>query len=1350
MNRTKLLIIIVSLLTFGQYTFCANVKFRLLDTRNGLFNNQVQFITQMEDGKILVYTEGMFNVYNGNTFEPLTCDLTYTIPLGMHNSCTVYDNGNGLLWAKDYHRLYLIDGRTQRFCNNIKQLFEASEVKESLNDFILDQDKKAWLITESGKLYRYDWKSPAMLVYQPSKEELKKGIRVKEVIQSGPFHFIFLNTGKMLCWEEKNLSIIHEDNTITTSEPSEHFRTTWIQKDHQTLIISNIHPHHELYTYNIYTRQWNTVLSDVSFYDIKKTNDGDFLLGGRNSLIRLSNDLRIIKETNHLEAIEKKDINDVIISILIDKQNGLWLGTGSNGILKNIPKNTFLSYYPNTLGINYESRYIRTICQYDDENLLVGTLCGLYMFNTRNKTYQTALPDFEPVYYTNIKKSDDGHFWISSRKGLYCFRDGKITRKDKELISEEVSEIIRFCLPLKDGRILVCVDLKDIYLCNPEEHTYILLNKIHPALNKSRAMSFAIETEPGKLILGGQSCLYEFYANGSRLAEIDWINPFEKYSIKFNCAFSEGNGVWVGSQNGLIYHDYGKNETIRLSTEDGLPNNCIQGIVKDSDGDLWVSTSNGIGKIHKNKSEGYSIAKLGLADGIQYGEMMEQSIETMPDGHIYIGGIDGITDINPQITDYNNAVLTPTLVGLQVMDQAINNEGLFNGRCIIPDGLSYTNKIVLEHNENFFDMRFSALNYETPQHTRYRYQLKGVDKDWNYSAENTGICTVSYTSLSPDNYVLQVQSAMGDGAWNEIKEWEIIVKPPFWKTWWAYLLYAIIIITCTYYIVELYIVYKRSRMVAEQDKIKRQKEQALDELKFRFFTNISHEFRTPLALIITPLELLIKNNKDSAIRKDLERILNNAKDLLKLVNQLLDFRRLEQQGEKFKPSAIPIKAFIENSANYFKELAQERNLNLVCECSFTEEDTFILDADKMTRVMNNLISNALKFTPQSGMITVQAGWTYDEVHRDKPNGIRICVSDTGIGIAAEELKNIFVRFYQSKNVHLNGLNTGSGIGLHLTKGYIELHHGEISVESTLGKGSKFIITLPMIAESTLETEEVQLPTETAEPQNQEITDAPSSEEKNISILVVEDNEQFRNFIKTLLENEYHIYVASDGEEGLTAARHYNPDLIISDVMMPKMNGHELCKAIKSDMKCSHIPFILLTAKDSAESRSNAYEVGADSFISKPFDIDVLSSRIHQLLEQRNKRQDLFKKDIAITPKEITITQLDEQLIQKAMECIEKNMNNTEYNVEALSADMGIERSSLYRKMQAIVGLTPSEFMRTVRLKRAAQLLEQSQYSVQEISWMVGFNTPRYFSSYFKEMFGVTPSQYASDKHKKSK
>lgn len=1355
MSYIRHFIIIICLLSFVQPLYSSEEKFKIFDTRNGLFNNQVQFITQMQDGKILVYTEGMFNVYNGHTFEPLTCDLTYTIPLGMHNSCTVYDNGNGLLWAKDYHRLYLIDERTQRFCHHIKDLFKNANLNESLNDFILDQDKNAWLITEDGNLYRYDWKTPAQLVYQPSKEEFANGTRVKEVMQIGPFHLILLNTGKMLCWEEKTSRIIHEDNTLTTPEPSEHFRTIWIQIDDQTLLISNIYPHHSLYTYNIYTRKWNKILSNKSIYDIKKTPNGDFILGGHNSLIRLSSNLQTIKQTNGIKVIEDKDINDVIISILIDRQNGLWLGTGSNGILKNISADTYLEYYPNTRPTNHESKYIRTLCPYDDENLLVGTLSGLYIFNTKEKKYTIPWNEFSNIHFTNIKKDQQGRFWISSRKGLYCLHNNVIQRKDKELIKDTNSDIIRFSLPLENEKILVCGDLKELYLCDTRTNTSLCLNKIHSVLNHNRAMSFAIEIEPGKILIGGQSGLFEFHEEGHDLVEPDWMQPYKKYSIKFNCALSENGVVWIGSQNGLIYHHFKENKTIRFSIEDGLPNNCIQGIVKDTNGDLWVSTSNGIGKIHKDNSNGYSIAKLGLADGIQHGEMMEQSIVSMPDGHIYVGGIDGITDIVPQITHYEKAQLPPTLIGLCIMDQPIKNDGMFNERMVLPEGLSYTKRIELEYNENFIEMRFSALDYKTPQHTRFRYKLVGVDKDWNHSADNSGICIASYTSLSPGKYSLQIQTAIGTGAWSDLKEWDIIVHPPFWKTWWAYLLYFCITFACIYYIIEFYFAYKRSQMLAEQNRIKREKEQALDELKFRFFTNISHEFRTPLALIITPLELLIKKTTGTPINNDLNRILHNAKALLKLVNQLLDFRRLEQQGEQLKLTPVQIKPFIENCVHQFRELAHEQNLTLVCDCSFPTNEIFNLDVEKIIRVMNNLLSNAIKFTPSNGIITVQAGWAETRNNGSSPTGIYINVCDTGIGIKSEDLKNIFVRFFQSDNGEENTLNTGSGIGLHLTKGYIDLHHGEITVESKPNEGTTFSIYLPYLHIDEQLNEEQTKNEGQSYINKEEFTKSHShSEEKNenkkIKILVAEDNEQFRLFIKDLLHHEYDVLLATDGEEGFTLATQYNPDLIISDVMMPKMNGYEFCQAVKSDVKCSHIPFILLTAKNSSKSRTSAYEAGADSFIAKPFDIEVLMSRIHQLLEQRRKRQDLFRKDISITPKEITITPLDEQLIQKALECIEKNMSNTEYNVEALSADMGIERSSLYRKMQAIVGLTPSEFMRTIRLKRAAQLLEQSQYSVQEISWMVGFNTPRYFSSYFKEMFGLNPSQYASEKHKKSK
>ena len=535
-------------------------------------------------------------------------------------------------------------------------------------------------------------------------------------------------------------------------------------------------------------------------------------------------------------------------------------------------------------------------------------------------------------------------------------------------------------------------------------------------------------------------------------------------------------------------------------------------------------------------------------------------------------------------------------------------------------------------------------------------------------------------------------------------------------------------------------------MMAEQENLKRQKEQHLDELKFRFFTNISHELRTPLALIITPLELLIRKAGDSALKSELEKILGNARDLLRLVNQLLDFRRLEQKGEQLKLSTVQIKPFIEDNVNHFGSLAHERHIGLSCECAFGQEDLFRLDAEKMTRVLNNLLSNAMKFTPEGGFITVQAGWQESSPAGKGPNGIRITVSDTGIGIPAEDLKNIFVRFYQSEGTQSHPVNTGSGIGLHLVKGYMDLHNGEITVESTPGKGTCFTLLLPAQPPQTAASDS-QAAIGSTLPDTEKAPESPVPEGNKVTVLVAEDNEQFRMFMKDLLGQDFTVLTAADGQEGLAMAREYGPDLIISDVMMPHMDGYTFCRAVKDDVQCCHIPFILLTAKNSSESRSGAYEAGADSFIAKPFDIDVLHSRIRQLLEQRERRLASFRKGTHINPKEITITSLDEKLIQKALECIEKNMDNTEYNVEALSTDMGLERSSLYRKMQAIAGQTPTEFMRSIRLKRAARLLESGQYSVQEISWMVGFNTPRYFSSYFKEMFGMTPSAYAAQNRK---
>lgn len=1349
-RNITLAIVVTCLFIHTQVIRPATDMFRLLDTKCGLFNNQVRFVTQMPDGKILAYTEGMFNVYNGDRFEPLICDINHTVPLGMHNICTTYDGGNGLLWAKDFYRLYLIDTKTQRFCHDIGERFKASGIDEPFNDFILDNDRQAWIITESGKLYRYNWKDRAQEVYTPSPQESRNGIRVKEVIQAGPFHLIFMNTGKMYCWEEKTSHIVNEDDRVASNTPSEYFRIAWLQQDDQHVLIAISHLQGFLYTYNIYTREWKEILRGKAVNDIKKDADGSFWLGCNNILIHLSPQLETIRETRHFTLPDGKDMRDYLLSVLIDNRRGLWLGTGSTGILKAIPEEKYLKYYVNTEASGPEGKIIRSLCPYNEKDLLVGTMQGVFLFDTEEKKFRHLHKELEGIYCSGIKSDSEGNFWLSTRKGFYKLAGNMLKRYDGTFIRDMKSETIRFCLPLSNGEILLCNDLIDLYLYNPDSGSSTWLNEGYPQLNRSRALSFAVEVRPGELIIGGQNGIFGFETGKKKLEQIGWTKSMEKYTTKYNCAYTQGHQIWIGTQNGLIFHDFRNGCTLRFSTEDGLPHNCIQGIVADKDGDLWVSTSNGIGKIHKKQDGNLSIAGINEEDGVQYGEMMEQSIAVMPDGHVYVGGIEGITDIVPTITGQGTDNLEPILVGLRIMNQPINNEGIYKGRQLLPEGFSYTKTLELKHNENFIEMRFSALNYDSPQHTYYRYQLLGVDKEWNHTKSPTGICTATYTSLSPGKYILQVEATGGYDGWGKTKEWNIIVEPPLWKTWWAYTLYIVILLAIFYFIIELYIADKRSRMMAEQEILKRQKEQHLDELKFRFFTNISHEFRTPLALIITPLELLIRKTGDSTLKADLEKILGNAKDLLRLVNQLLDFRRLEQKGEQLKLSAVQIKPFIEGNVEHFNDLAKERRIALMCECQFTDEDMFYLDAEKMTRVLNNLLSNAIKFTPHNGIITVQASWT--EAEEDKrPSGIRICVSDTGVGISPDDLKNIFVRFYQSENLQQPGLNTGSGIGLHLTKGYIDLHHGTIEAQSSLGKGTKFTITLPYPAQQAISLQEQAVPDTTKTKDNDDrMAVSENNKQQEITLLIAEDNEQFRNFMKDLLKNDYGILTAADGKEGLDMARDYNPDLIISDVMMPNMDGYEFCRAIKTDMKCSHIPFILLTAKNSSESRSGAYEAGADSFIAKPFDIDVLSSRIRQLLEQREQRRDTFRRGIDINPKEITITDLDEQLIQKALECIEKNMGDANYNVESLSADMGIERSSLYRKMSAIVGQTPSEFMRTVRLKRAAQLLENSHYSVQEISWMVGFNTPRYFSSYFKEMFGMTPSQYKNDRQMNDK
>ena len=603
--------------------------------------------------------------------------------------------------------------------------------------------------------------------------------------------------------------------------------------------------------------------------------------------------------------------------------------------------------------------------------------------------------------------------------------------------------------------------------------------------------------------------------------------------------------------------------------------------------------------------------------------------------------------------------------------------------------------------------------------------MEGVDDKRREIIAQNGSGSASYTNLTPGTYILKVKAASNSREWSkEYAEIRIVVNPPFWKTPIAYILYLAIVLLLLYLSLTYY-----KRWTNQQ--LMRKNEEKLNQMKFSFFTNVSHEFRTPLTLIITPLESILKDIKATAIESRIQLVYRHALNLQHLVNQLLDFRRLEISGEKLNLTFGDLVDFVKQFEDLFGKLAQEKNIDFSIQAENPELFMYF-DNDKLYKVINNLLSNSFKFTPAGGTITVRL---LQPIENQNFDFVQLEVIDSGSGISEKDLPNVFNRFYQASTTQ-----GGSGIGLHLVKEYVTLHSGDIIVESEPNVKTVFAVTIP----TNLAPQKTD--SETLVAVYEDIIDNQiiATTSKKETLLVVEDNDDLRRFLVTELSHKYKVYEAPDGEVGEILALSKFPDLIISDVMMPKTDGFELCKRIKSNVQTSHIPVILLTARTSEELKMTGYQSGADEYLAKPFNLEILLLRIEKLIAQKNQRQSTFLKKLEVNPKEITITSIDEQLIEKALVCMEENMDNPDYSVQQFSQDLGMDRTVLYKKMQSITGLAPSEFIRSIRLKRAAQLLMQGQYPVAEVAEKVGFNTQKYFRKYFKEAFGVTPSKYAQD------
>ena len=1059
-----------------------------------------------------------------------------------------------------------------------------------------------------------------------------------------------------------------------------------------------------------------------------------------------------------------------VVSLLVDRSGVLWVGTAAGGLNKwDKKKNKFrrISYDPEDPKVRPFNK-VYDIDESQNGVIWFSTDDGLYSFNQQTNEFQdyrykTSIDDhIECIYAEN----SDIIWFGTVRRGLGKFNRHGNTFKfyshnpddSNSISSNNVTNI------LPDDNDILWVGTSENGLNRFDENTGKFITYINEPDNPRSIASGIIDCSyydrSGTMWVG---------TNFEGLNKYDRSKgTFELFHCTMGTALNslevlyedrKGN-FWVGTyQSGIHLFDRDKGIPImNIAQRDGLAFNSVSSILEDDSGKLWITTKNGLSKFDAQTK---SIKNYFISDNPKSNDYV-CGIKTKK-GEMVFGTGDGL------VMFYPDSVIDDP-VPPQVV---ISKVSLFNkpGEKIKYDGfISELKELNLSYDQNDLRFDFVGLHYGDPEKNRYKYMLENFDEDWLDAGTQRN---ATYTNLDAGKYTFRVTACNADGVWNETgASIRIIIPPPFWASWWAYSLYVLFGVSLLYGVRRYELNRTRLKNQVKLDEVKFKEKEQTDRIKSRFFANISHEFRTPLTLILGPSEKILTEEGDENTKKEAGLIKRNATRLLTLVNQLLDLSRLEAGKLKIQVSKGNIVPFVRGVTMSFESLAERKNIQLILN-SIKNDIELYFDKDKMAKILSNLLSNAFKFTPEGGEITIS-------INSPTPNspplegqgvgqkGIRndmlvsISIRDTGKGIAKEELPKLFDRFYQV-DASQTREHEGSGIGLALTKELVELHHGNIKVKSKVGEGSEFIVELPPGREHFSDDEIVEA-AETFEFEkvvaedsfiNKKLRLVKNEDDRRLEddiaiVLIVEDNADVREYIKDSLGSGYRFEEAINGEEGLTKAEQVIPDLIISDIMMPKMDGNDLSKRIKNNEKTSHIPVILLTAKSEQESKLAGLKTGADDYLTKPFDTKELQIRISNLIEIRRKLQDKYSRGDFIPVKRgegKKLSNLEEQFMSKVTEVIEKHLPEEEFSIEQFGKEVGMDRVQLHRKLKALSGKSPSSYLRSVRLVRAEKMIEEKKGNISEIAYSVGFSSPPYFTRCFKEEFGHSPSEFLNEIYK---
>lgn len=1366
-------ILLLLLLTtyFRVLAQAPTLRFKHITSEQGLSNSTIEHIFQDSRGFMWFGTRDGLNRFDGYQMTVYHYNAGDTNSISDNYIRYIYEDKQQHIWIATTNGLNRLDISTNRFTRYQHNPANTRTISNNIiTSLYEDATGRLWIATAEGGLnlftpannsfehFRHQAGNDKSLSHDNIQCMLEdshgrfwigtaNGLNLfdrnrKQVLQ----YYNIGSTGKTV--ENKIIRVLQEDKNGNIWIGTEDDGIFVLNPTQQTIVQ---YQHREKDVSSLGSNQVRSIITD---------RKGNTWVGTVNGGLELFDASRGTFFHYKKEADDPSSLSQRTVSALLeDKQGNLWIGTHRGGINLYTPGTGKFALYRQeaaTGSLSYND--VRSFCEDSKGNIWIGTDGGgLNCFNrqTNSFTHYTYNPYNPSGISSNevlhVSEDSDGNVWIATWGG------------GLNLLNRKTGRFIRFVHNPADPHSISSNYVQKVY--EDKQHNlwvatyYGGLNRFdrttrqftrltgdpqqQTALYGNNIISLA-EDATGNLWIGTDDGGLNCYDPATQRITHYFHTDDKMPDLRVLFCDSKGR-LWVG-QAGLYLFDPQQKKFARYTSAAGFESEFIKGITEDEKGNFWVATSNGLTCFNP---ETQYFKKFNTADGLQGLEFEANAYLKTRSGEMFFGGINGFNSFFPGNIVTNNFIPPVYLTDFQLFNQKV----IPGKDAPLQQDISTAQTITLSHAQSSFSLGFAALNYTAAENNQYAYKLDGLDNDWNYVGTER---KASYTNLDPGTYTFHVKAANNDGIWNEQGTTiQLVIKPPFWNTWWFRSLAILAALTGI-------LAFYRFRQKLHIRRLETQKREEMHQEQLQFFTNISHEFRTPLSLILGTLEKLQKQGSSSG---ELYRIMHrNINRMSGLINELMDFRKVETGVLELKVMPGNLCLFLQELSDEFRELAAQKKINFTVDVPRDLPETWF-DRQVLEKIVLNLVSNAFKYTADGGNIAIQLFTSREAFTPSFANGLQlphtykgkqyiyICVADNGIGISRESIRHLFELYYKISESHL-----GSGIGLAFVKSLTTLHKGNIYVYSERNKGTQIIIGLPVHRNDYTPAEKWIQSSEEAGMRLESIhyryEQSPSNPEDNnqsaertpgkYHILLADDNDELRQFIKDSLQPAYYVSEAADGHTGLEKAREEFPDLIISDVMMPRMNGIDFCKQVKEDIDTSHIPFLMLTARDAPAARMEGVSSGADFYFAKPISIDLLQMTIRNIFEQRRKLKERYSRDQHAAAKDLVHSAKDKTFMDELLQLIDAQLTNPDMDVDYICSKAGMSRTRLYEKIKSITGQSIGEFVRTIRLRKAVEIMTHEDVPLTEVMYRVGIQTQSYFTKAFKKEFGKTPTQFLQE------